>query len=233
MPNPPDPRIPGPGGGPPTPGDSRNFSGVSGVREGNHEPPVQTSAAGVTAAPEFTDFMRCHQNMVFSTAARLTGNHAQAEDIAQEVFLRAYRNFSHLAASPAAGGWLRTVATNLSLNHLSRYRRRWRFFSELRRADDDGESPAVEFPSTDDFLATIEAEERHRLVEDALASLPGHQRVPLVLFHFEDMPYDEIARRLGVSLAKVKTDILRGRAALAATLSRRGAVREGLTLPPQ
>ena len=81
--------------------------------------------------------------------------------------------------------------------------------------------------------ATIEAEERHRLVEDALASLPGHQRVPLVLFHFEDMPYDEIARRLGVSLAKVKTDILRGRAALAASLARCGAVREGLTLPPR
>ena len=57
-------------------------------------------------------------------------------------------------------------------------------------------------------------------VEEALAKLPEHQRVPLVLFHFEDMPYEEIARKLRVSLAKVKTDILRARAALAQILAR-------------
>jgi RNA polymerase sigma-70 factor (ECF subfamily) len=56
-------------------------------------------------------------------------------------------------------------------------------------------------------------------VARALDTLPDHQRVPLVLFHFEDMPYHEIARRLGVSLAKVKTDILRGRIALARRLA--------------
>ena len=50
--------------------------------------------------------------------------------------------------------------------------------------------------------------------------------MPLVLYHFEDQPYDEIARRLGVSLAKVKTDILRGRAALAQVLLRSGASHE-------
>jgi RNA polymerase sigma-70 factor (ECF subfamily) len=59
-----------------------------------------------------------------------------------------------------------------------------------------------------------------------LENLPEHQRVPLVLYHFEDQPYDEIARRLGVSLAKVKTDILRGRAALAQVLLRSGASHE-------
>jgi RNA polymerase sigma-70 factor (ECF subfamily) len=75
--------------------------------------------------------MRNYQDMVFSTAARLTGNDAQAEDIAQEVFLKAYENYDHLSTSPTAGGWLKTVATNLSLNHLSRYRNRWRFFSEF------------------------------------------------------------------------------------------------------
>ena len=77
--------------------------------------------------------MHAYQDMVFSTAARLTGNDAQAQDIAQEVFLKAYENFASLRTSPTAGGWLKTVATNLTLNHLSRYRRRWRFFSESAR----------------------------------------------------------------------------------------------------
>src|SRR5258708_40198194 len=88
--------------------------------------------------------MHAYQDMVFSTAARLTGNDAQAEDIAQEVFLKAYENFDQLRSSPAAGGWLKTVATRLTLNHLSRYRRRWRLFSALRREEsDDGAEMVV------------------------------------------------------------------------------------------
>ena len=67
---------------------------------------------------------------------------------------------------------------------------------------------------------------RQELVDRALAQLPAHQRVPLVLFRFEAMPYDEIARKLGVSLAKVKTDILRARAALAVILRRSDTAHE-------
>jgi RNA polymerase sigma-70 factor (ECF subfamily) len=55
-----------------------------------------------------------------------------------------------------------------------------------------------------------------------LERLPEHQRLPLVLYHYEEMPYQEIADRLGISLAKVKTDILRGRVAMAALLGPTG-----------
>jgi RNA polymerase sigma-70 factor (ECF subfamily) len=194
----------------------------------NDEPPVHTTPAGVSPAADFTTFMRNYQDMVFSTAARITGNDAQAEDIAQEVFLKAYENYDHLGASPTAGGWLKTVATNLSLNHLSRYRNRWRFFSEFKRdADgDDREAPEVEFAAPDTFFSGVDSAERKALVEQALEQLPEHQRVPLVLYHFEDMPYEDIARRLRVSLAKVKTDILRARAALARILLRSGTAHE-------
>ena len=169
--------------------------------------------------------MRNYQDMVFSTAARLTGNEAQAEDISQEVFLKAHHHFDRLVASPTAGGWLKTVATNLSLNHLTRYRNRWRFFSEFRRDDprDESAAPEVDFAAPETFFGDVDAEERRTLVERALAELPAHQRVPLVLYHFEDLPYDEIARKLGVSLAKVKTDILRARAALAKIIPRAGS----------
>src|SRR3981081_1725212 len=161
--------------------------------------------------------MHAYQDMVFSTAARLTGNDAQAEDIAQEVFLKAYENFDQLRSSPAAGGWLKTVATRLALNHLSRYRRRWRFFSELRRDDSDDDSE-LEFATPDltpdSIIADIDAEQRHSLIEDAVREWPETQRVPLVLYHFEELPYLDIAKQLQVSLPKVKTDIQRARAAL-------------------
>jgi RNA polymerase sigma-70 factor (ECF subfamily) len=165
--------------------------------------------------------MRKYQDMVFTTSARLVRNDAQAEDISQEVFIKAHEHFEMLATSPSAGGWLKTVATNLSINHLQRYRKRWRFFSEFGTSDSgDADAPAVEFAAPDTFFEAIDSEERRAWVEEALSKLPDHQRVPLVLYHFEDLPYDEIARRLGVSLAKVKTDILRARASLAKILSR-------------
>lgn len=182
----------------------------------NDDAPVQTLSRDAAPAADFAAFMRAYQNMVFSTAARLTGDDAQAEDIAQEVFLRAHRHFDALQASPTAGGWLKTVATNLSLNHLQRYRNRWKFFSEFRRVtDDEPEGEEVEFAAPETLFSGLDAADRSRIVEAALARLPDRYRVPLVLFHFEDVPYDEIARRLKISLAKVKTDILRGRAALA------------------
>ena len=192
----------------------------------NNEPqkPVSpaTTGARMKASEEtdFSIFMRKYQNMVFTTAARLTASDAQAEDIAQEVFLKAYERFDALRDEPAAPGWLRTVATNLSLNHLQRYRKRWRFFSEFTRGGDDSDddAPAIEWAAPDTFFDDMENADRRAWVEAALAKLPERQRVPLVLFHFEDMPYEEIAKKLRVSLPKVKIDILRARRALAGAL---------------
>jgi RNA polymerase sigma-70 factor (ECF subfamily) len=166
--------------------------------------------------------MRAYQDMVFSTAARLVGDDRQAEDIAQEVFLKAYENFDQLRTSSSAGGWLKTVSRNLSLNHIFRYRRRWRMFSEMRREDSEGDEPEVEFAVPDDVIAGVDAGMRHGLIEEALQGLPERQRLPLVLYHFEELSYEEIAERLNVSLAKVKTDIFRARAALAKLLAQRG-----------
>ncbi len=211
--------------------DSSNFPLQVRVVQANDETPVPTATPAIAPPSDFTTFMRAYQDMVFATAARLTNNEAQAEDISQEVFLKAHQHFETLSTSPTAGGWLKTVATNLSLNHLSRYRNRWKFFSEFRRADDAGaerDEPAVEFAAPDAFFAGMDAGERRALVEHALEQLPEHQRVPLVLYHFEDLPYEEIARKLHVSLAKVKTDILRARAALAKILQRSAAGRETL-----
>jgi len=167
---------------------------------------------------EFATFMHAYQDMVFSTAVRLTGNDAQAEDISQEVFLKAYEHFPTLRTSPTAGGWLKTVTARLTLNHLSRYRRRWRFFSEMQ--PDEG----LDIPVPDTLLADLEADQRHAVVEQALRDLPEHYRVPLVLYHFEEMSYEAIAEQLRVSLPKVKTDIARGRAAMAKLLSRAGGL---------
>jgi RNA polymerase sigma-70 factor (ECF subfamily) len=195
----------------------------------NDDHSVQATQSGITTPIDFTTFMRDYQDMVYTTAVRLLGNETQAEDISQEVFLKAFEHWDNLRGSVTAGGWLKTVTTNLSINHLQRYRKRWRFFSEITRHSDEGDSEEqpIEFASPDNFLETINQTDRRAWVERALEKLPEHQRVPLVLYHFEDLSYEEIARRLAVSLSKVKTDIMRGREALAKVLLRSGASHEG------
>lgn len=174
--------------------------------------------------------MRAYQDMVFSTAARLAGNDTQAEDISQEVFIRAYEHFADLRGSVTAGGWLKTVTTNLTLNYLSRYRKRWRLFSELRSNSQDGEDegPELDWEVPDTILADLSAEDRSAIVDAALRQLPDHQRLPLALYHFEDLSYQEIADKLGVSLTKIKTDIRRARAALLPLLQNAGGARDTL-----
>lgn len=169
----------------------------------------------MTDPEQFEGFMSAYQDMVYSTALRLSGNESEAEDIAQEVFLKAYERYAELSASPTAGGWLRTVARNLTLNHLTRYRNRWKFFSELSGDEEEGQADfgarlAADMPETTE----LEATEMRALLDEAMQKLPDNQRIPLVLYHFEDQSYEAIAGQLGVSLGKVKTDIHRGREAL-------------------
>jgi RNA polymerase sigma-70 factor (ECF subfamily) len=172
----------------------------------------------VTGVERFESFVRAHQDMVYGLACRLLGRAADAEDVAQTVFLRAFERFGQIGDSPSAAAWLRTVTRNECLNHLTRYRRRWRFFSELGHAGDRGAGSGDEEPFEARLpaiaLPGLEAAERAAQLEAALAKLPDAQRVPLVLFHFEDMSYQDIADLLGVTLAKLKTDIHRGREAL-------------------
>jgi RNA polymerase sigma-70 factor, ECF subfamily len=156
---------------------------------------------------EFEMFIRSYQNMVFSVSARILGNLTDAEDITQEVFIKAYDRFGELRTSDTVGGWLKTVATNLSINHLNRYRARWRFFSE--------QAEPIEIAVEDE-----KENDRKEALELAIRKLPDAQRVPLVLFHFQEMSYEEIAAKLQISLAKVRSDIHRGRETLKKLLTK-------------
>jgi RNA polymerase sigma-70 factor (ECF subfamily) len=167
----------------------------------------------MTELEKFEGFMKNYQDMVYGTAMRMLGNPTDAQDIAQTVFLKAYEAFGSLAQSQSVGGWLKTVTTNLCLNHLTRYRNRWRFFSEMRSEEDETDF-ADTLAAPEKLESGLDDADRRQLLETALHKLPDAQRVPLVLFHFEDMAYEDIAEKLNVSLSKVKTDIHRGRHAL-------------------
>ncbi len=169
----------------------------------------------MTEAEPFEAFVRAHQDLVFATAVRLLGRVADAEDVSQDVFLKAFERFDVLRRSATAAGWLRTVTRNACLNHLTRHRARWRLFSELPGTNAIGsteEQISILAGAAPSHAIDLEAQQED--LHEALLRLPDAQRVPLVLFHFEGTSYQDIADLLGVSLGKVKTDIHRGRDAL-------------------
>ena len=98
----------------------------------------------MTDASAFEAFVRRYQDMVFGLAVRMLGDASEAEDVSQTVFLKAFERFDALSGSDTAPGWLRTVTTNLCLNHLSRYRARWRLFSQRRPGGEDPRRPDEE-----------------------------------------------------------------------------------------
>src|SRR2546427_8373514 len=136
---------------------------------------------------QFEAFMKAYQNMVFTTAVRLLGSETEAEDVSQEVFLKAYERYAELKDSPTVGGWLKTVARNLCLNHLSRYRARWRFFSEMAPDRDDEETSTPEWAAPDTHEQQGATRDHRQLLEAVFEKVPSTQAGPLVLYPFEDM----------------------------------------------
>lgn len=163
---------------------------------------------------QFEVFMQQHQDMVYAVAVRLLSSTAEAEDVAQETFLRAYEHFAAVQHYERPDAWLRTVTTRLCLNYLERYRARWKFFSEFGEADESGHKE-MEIPIEETQTQGADDAVRSELLDQALRQLPDAQRVPLVLYHLENVPYEDIARQTGLPLGTVKTNIHRGRQALA------------------
>ena len=184
----------------------------------------------MTDARVFEAFLLEYQDMVYATALRLLGNAMEAEDVAQTVFMKAFEQFDQVGTSPSAPGWLKTVTTNACLNHLSRYRNRWRFFSELSAAESHSVDSRTSGPDPGPWTldsgprdpGTPGLQDSDSSLDLALRRLPAHQRVPIVLFHFDDLTYQQIAERLNISVGKVKTDIHRGREALRGALAAAG-----------
>ncbi|MDG2168267.1 MAG: RNA polymerase sigma factor [Opitutales bacterium] len=126
-----------------------------------------------------------------------------------------------MSQSKTAGRWLKTVTRNLRINHLTRYRNRWSMFTDqFSRKGDDGGEEEIMLPEDESSTMDLDNLDQSEIISEALMQLPEKQRVPLSLYHFEDMSYDEIAKQMKVSLSKIKTDISRGRLALKKVLAR-------------
>ncbi len=152
---------------------------------------------------------------------RITGNDADAADAAQEAMIAVVRGLAKFDGRSAFGTWVYRIATNASLDELRRRRRRPQLANRGRTQDGDSGSGNdwTEQIDHDSELRIDHIADRFEL-DAALADLPADFRVPVVLRDVADLDYSEIAEVLDVPIGTVKSRIARGRAQVAASISR-------------
>ncbi len=145
-----------------------------------------------------------HQPVVYRAAWLILRDRAAAEDVAQDTFLRAYRNAHRLDDEADARPWLYRIAVNLALNRLRSRRREERALAKLGRGRAGWETDPSEQALGDTSMS------------DALRRLPDRLRVPLVLRYYLDLSEKDIARALGVRPGTTKSRLSEARRLLAA-----------------
>jgi RNA polymerase sigma-70 factor (ECF subfamily) len=164
----------------------------------------------------FRTLVERHQDAVVGTVAKMLGNSADAEDIAQQVFLRIWRHAKNYRPDAKFTTYLFTIARNLVFNESRRRSRRKEISTEEREETSHLEVEASPDRQPDAELLQAELQ---RAVDAAIAALPEAQRMAVVLRRYEQMPYEEIAVVLKLSLPAVKSLLFRARAALRESLS--------------
>jgi len=157
----------------------------------------------------FAELVRQNQSAVFNVAYRFFGNAHDAEDAAQETFLRAWRFFRQFDKERALAPWLKRIAANVCLNRLQTEK-------PLLPLDPEGPAPPDPSPGPEATASHRSTSDRIRL---ELTRLPPRYRAVIELRHFQDFSYDEIAEALHRPLSDVKSDLFRARKLLAERLS--------------
>jgi len=164
----------------------------------------------------FDELLARYEAKVYNLAYRLMGNPEDANDLAQEAFLRMYKALPKFRGGSAFATWLYRIVTNLCLDELKKRRRRPQLVDEPLGEEEENVEPLVERVADEkaspDEVAL--SHERQRLVQEAIASLRRHHRAVLVLYDLQGCSYQEIAEVLKVNVGTVKSRLNRARLAL-------------------
>lgn len=159
----------------------------------------------------FRELVERHQNAVIGTIAKMLRDPTEAEDLAQQTFLRVWKHAKRWKPDAKFTTYLYTIARNLVYNE-SRRRSRKREVSGDERQEESGLEVAGESRSEPD--SEVAQWEAHNEINKVIASLPEAQRTAVVLYAYESLTYEEIGKVLGTSVASVKSLMFRARGTL-------------------
>lgn len=162
----------------------------------------------------FEELVIIYQDKVYTLSYYLTGNHSDAQDLAQEVFLKAYSSLRSFRLEADLGTWLHRITVNTWSNMRRGRNQVLSLDDPLQTEDGEMERPLADGDPTSDPAVALEEKEVQVMVQHAIRSLPEEYRAVLVLREMEGYTYEEIAGIMGCSLGTVKSRLNRARRAL-------------------
>lgn len=168
---------------------------------------IEQAQAGDQSA--FTHLVEAYQTPVYNLAYRMLGNSVEAENAAQETFIRMYTKLDTYDPERKFSSWLLAIASHYCVDVLRRRRMNYLSLDDL--------PPMVELsmPKAAQPEQVVVREQNASAVQRLLATLPPNYRIPVVLRYWYDMSYREIAETMGVTESTIKTRLHRARAKLA------------------
>ena len=160
----------------------------------------------------FEQLVHKYEQAVFSTIYRYIGNRDDVEDLAQEIFLKVWRNAKKFKGKSKFSTWLYRIVVNHCINYRRKHKYKHTSLDELTEKGITPESLKV--------MPDWEQRRRVELVRKAVNELPERQRMALVLSQFEGRSYREVAEIMKVSLSSVESLIFRGRSSLREKLAK-------------
>ena len=176
---------------------------------------MELVSAGDSGA--FEQLVERHQRLVVGTVSRMLGNNADAEDIAQQVFVRVWKSAKRYEPRAKFTTWLLKITRNLVFNELRRRSRHPQV--PLQTESEEEERPIRDEHAVAPDASLLEQELR-QAIDAAIADLPETQRLAVILRRYEDLSYEEIAETLEQSVSAVKSLLFRARTELRSSLSR-------------
>jgi len=174
--------------------------------------------SALSSAQQRTQFVEDNLRRIFLQIYRMVGNVADAQDLAQEAFIKALQRQEQLQDQQKAAHWLSRIATNTALDFLRRHGRV--SFIEIEEAPEVHRSYRGSHPADSPEELLLQSE-HHDYLQDALGSLTPRERAAFVLRDLEDIPAEEVAHRLGCSQATVRSHIANARIKLKKYMARR------------
>lgn len=145
----------------------------------------------------FNELVRRYQKRIYWVTRRMVKRHEDADDIAQDVFVKAYTALENFRGDSNIYTWLYRIAVNLSINHLRK--------QKVRNAVDlDDYLPFLAKDAEQD--SSIVRRENISLIEQAIQILPEKQRAVFIMRYYDEMPYEQISAILGTSVGGLKAN---------------------------
>lgn len=162
----------------------------------------------------FGELLDKYQKPVINIIYRFIQDKSEADDLAQEVFIKVYNNAKSYEARAKFSTWLYRITKNVCLNELRRRKRKIVSLDEAVSASDDRLKQEVIISGNNSPLEDSAAHELQEIVKQAINSLPANQRMAVILRRYEEMPYEDIARTIGCSVKAIKSLLNRAKEAL-------------------